>query len=167
MKKLILPLFLFFVSAVSAQKVIKSEKVTDHSMHIVGDSFEGVIFTKEYNTGSLIDQKSKKFTPSIQEISLSEKLLNQNLDTVKNKWTQSVAIHGNLKKYLRQYFGYINEKGERIIYINAFWKDSNSAKDKRWLNDIVFVLDGGPAYWQIKINLDESSLFEFAVNGVA
>jgi hypothetical protein len=38
-------------------------------------------------------------------------------------------IIDNLKDYKREYFGYVNEKGERIIYFNFF---HNSGKVYGW-----------------------------------
>ncbi len=166
MKKLLLPFLLFFASGLYAQKIIRTEKVTDHSIHIIGDNFDGVIFTKEYNVGPFVEPNSTRFTPSINDIALIEKLLDRNLDTVGGRSSQNVAIHKNLKNYVRQYWGYITEKGEKIIYINALDNESNAAQGRRWLNDLIEVLDGGPAFWNIKVNLTNPQLFDFSVNGV-
>jgi hypothetical protein len=167
MKNLVILLFLIFALNVSAQKIVKLEKVTDHSTYIKGNNFEGAIFTKDYNTDRSISFPGKRFTPNANEIILVEKLIIQHLDTVRNKWNQSVFVHERLRKYIRQYFGYINEKGERIIYINALLRNSDFIPKKDWSNDLVTVEDGGNSYWGIKINLSTHQLFEFRTNSVA
>lgn len=68
--------------------------------------------------------------------------------------------------YDRQYIPYINEKGERIIEINAFC-DYYKTNNEDWRNNIVIYLDGGQCFWRIKINIDTQTYFEFMVNGDA
>jgi len=179
MKKLILPLFLFFVSAVSAQKVIKSEKVTDHSMHIVGDDFEGIIFNDNYfqNPKDTSETKIKRFTPSSEDIFLTESILKEHAGNKQNKGDEE-CIFSNLKKYRRQYIGYFNDKGEKLIYVNCFPVNEDWAIQKakegnkilnipRWYNSLFHVFDGGNRFWQIKLNLSTKKMFDFWVNGVA
>jgi hypothetical protein len=166
MKTLLSILFLLCAINLPAQKIIKTENVTDKSIHVFGDSFEGVIFTDKYEFRlGIAKSNGKNFTPTENDILLVEKLLRKNLDTVKSFDNQNKLIKRKLKHYWRQYFGYINEKGERIIAINGLWKNLDFTPN--WLKNIVIVLDGGDDYWQIKINLDKLELFEFDVNGVA
>ena len=119
MKSLILPLFVFIVSAVSAQKIIKIEKASDYSTHVIGNDFEGVIFSATYNGSSLIKDKNLKYTPTEINVIEVEKLIASNMNIIKYKDNQNLFIYKHLKKYLRQYFGYINEKGQKVIYINC------------------------------------------------
>ncbi len=164
MKSLILPAIMLIVSIASAQRVIKIKRASDHSTYVHGDKFEGVIFTKDYDSGAYINKRNKEFTPTINEIILAEKLLYKNLDTINNKWASSV--HKNLKTYLRQYFGYINVNGERIIYIYAFRKKDLPELRKQWLQNLIMVEDGGDNYWQIEINLNTKKLLSFGINSV-
>jgi hypothetical protein len=64
----------------------------------------------------------------------------------------------------RQYFPYVNEKGERIIFINGFKEmlmlpteiSSGIYEDRPivdWNKQIVWPDDGGDEYWRIWINL--------------
>jgi len=168
MKNLILPLLTLIVSVVSAQKIIKTEKVTDHSTHVIGNNFEGVIFSDKEISGFLFTKGNKKFTPTENDIIKAERLTTLSLDTIKDVTNQKVYIKRHLKKYLRQYFGYINENGERIISINFFfWNTSDNKSGKRWLNEAIDVSDGGNRYWQIKINLTTQESFDFYINGEA
>ncbi len=82
----------------------------------------------------------------------------------------------SMKRYYRQYAFYINDEGQRIVDINALCEilqyPEETAKGiiwqkDDWKNTINLVLDGGPCYWQVKINLTEQDYFDFSVNGEA
>lgn len=68
-----------------------------------------------------------------------------------------------LEGYRRQYMPIINNQGEKIVWINFFC----NSFDIDWKNEIVFVLDGGNCYFQLKVNLDKDNYFDFWVNGDA
>ena len=92
MKKYLFLLLLFSISFVSAQKIIKTEKVSDYTTHVFGDDFEGVIFK-----GNYVDSSSTtSFTPSVKEVELAENILRTSLDTIKDQLQ-------SLGKYKRQY----------------------------------------------------------------
>lgn len=68
-----------------------------------------------------------------------------------------------LNNYKRQYVSGLNEKGEKVVWINCFC--GKSLKD--WKESIVFVSDGGNCYFNLKLNLATESFYELRVNGVA
>ena len=107
------------------------------------------------------------FSPTLAEIDRAEKALMTQLASLNNlriNQTESPVIHENLRKYRRQYFGFIDSKGNRILLINCLW-----AKDKLysevWLKSRIMVLDGGSYFWNIKFNLTNGKLFDLDVNG--
>jgi hypothetical protein len=165
MKKLPFILLVFLVSTAFAQKILKTKRASGFSIHIIGDDFEGVIFKKEYEPYPSDTPKTTSFTPTIDDIELAEKFLHQNLDTLKDGDGQSVIIHTTLRKYIRQYFGFINTKGEKIIFVNAFYDVRIYRNKKEWQKGSVNVWDGGNRFWQIKINLDKFQFFDFYVHG--
>ena len=68
-----------------------------------------------------------------------------------------------LEHYKRQYMPSVNEKGEKIVFVNCFcgnW-DENSRKNFK------LVDDGGNCYFNLKINLTTKKYFNFMVNGEA
>jgi hypothetical protein len=72
------------------------------------------------------------------------------------------VIDRKLKKYCRQYVGFVNSKGERVIWINLFWnKDliDDAAKD------IIRVNDGCSYYWNVGVNIDRKLICDLQVNG--
>jgi hypothetical protein len=179
MKNLLLSLLIFFSSGLFAQKIIKTEKVTDHSTHILGDDFEGVIFHENYfqhpNDSSEI--KIKRFTPSNEDILLLESVLKKQIKNKQYKGDKKY-IFANLKEYKRQYIGYFNDKGEKLIYVNCFPIDEDWAMQKakeggktlkipKWYTNLFQVFDGGKSFWQAHVNLNMKKIIDMSVNGVA
>jgi hypothetical protein len=68
----------------------------------------------------------------------------------------------NLPKYRRQYFCSLNDKGEKIVWVNCFC----GTKDY-WKTSEVFVFDGGNCYFHMMINISTGQVSEFGINGVA
>jgi hypothetical protein len=114
-----------------------------------------------------IDSTFQKFTPKNNEIIKAKELSIGYIDSLeKNREKQYVKILNHKhKSYYRQYVGYIDNKGDRIILINAFCEPFNEKRDLK--TDWVFILDGGSCFYQIKINLSTLKCFDFFVNGVA
>lgn len=182
--KIIFLLFLTFtVLSASAQKIIRTEKVTDHSTHVIGSNFEGVLFTEEFHASYPHHKDdiltNKWFTPSLDEIILIEAVLKAQLknQTPEAKYNDARIVAGHLKKYYRQYVGFINRKGEKCIYINGLLKKSvkeiyaskgpDSDEVSLLYNDLVEVMDGGNEFWHAVINLETKQIITFYANGVA
>ena len=129
------------------------------------NKFDAAIFP--YNYFDLIG--GQRFTPTQQEIDKAELVLQTNLKALNKdlvNQTSTPIIHRKLKKYKRQYFGYIDQNGDRILLINCFWS-KNIDFSERWLKERIVVLDGGSYYWSIKFNLEKNELFGLNVNGYA
>jgi hypothetical protein len=134
--------------------------------HFKTRQFEVAIFPKSSN--DLMQQN--RFTPTKEEIFKAENALKSKLKYINNpliNQSSSTIIHKNLKKYKRQYFGYINDKGEKILYINSLWSKSIKEHHWHWLNEIIMVSDGGSHYWNIEYNLETDELINLSVNGSA
>ena len=140
---------------------VKAQNVAEHFKTKL---FEVAIFPES----SYEIMPGKRFTPTKEEIFEAEKALksklkeaNRNLENQYN----SPIIHRNLKKYKRQYFGYINGNGEKVLYINSLWKKNE--EETKWLQQIIMVSDGGSYYWNIEYNLNTDELINLSVNGSA
>jgi len=68
-----------------------------------------------------------------------------------------------LSKYKRQYIAVTNIKGEKEVWVNCFC----GTWDRDWKKNLIFVLDGGNCYFNLKINLTTGKYYEFMVNGHA
>ena len=66
----------------------------------------------------------------------------------------------DLKRYRRQYFPVINEKGEKEIWVNCFCQTYY----KDWKNQVISVRDGGNCYFNLKINLTLKTYYGLMVN---
>ncbi|MBN2894135.1 MAG: hypothetical protein JXL97_19850 [Bacteroidales bacterium] len=137
-------------------------KIADHYKT---KEFDAAIFPADY-----IDLiPGQRFTPTRQEIDKAEIALQNDLKTLNKELenqSSTPIIHKNLHKYKRQYFGYIDKNGDKILLINGFW--SNDKKDDNvWLSGRIEVFDGGSYYWNVKFNLNKNVLFDLDINGYA
>lgn len=116
-----------------------------------------------------VENQAKRYTPSKEDVIQLEKLIKSDLKEVNtslnNQGGDNPIIHRCLKKYLRQYVGFINNNGEKIVWVNFIW-ENNTSKAKM-SKDIIDVMDGASYYWNIKVNLSKNQLFDLSVNGTS
>ena len=104
-----------------------------------------------------------RITPTQEQIKRVETILKDSVEQVVG------GLGPNIKKrilgrYHRQYIGFVNNKGETIIYINLV-KAPNKEVRGEMKKELYWVLDGEDDYWQIYINIDTKELFGLSVNG--
>ena len=143
----------------------QNENINVKTVHYKTDRFDIAIFPANY-----IDFISgERFTPTKQDIDKAEAALRTKLKELNkmqiNQHTTPI-IHKKLKKYKRQYFGYIDSNGNKILLINCFWYKDDDSKEK-WLKDRIYAFDGGSYYWNVKFNLNTEDLFDLLINGYA
>lgn len=94
----------------------------------------------------------------------SEELLREKND----EYVVSHRIYANppitkktLRKYVRQYVGYLTDNNEVVvkIYLNKIDPDDDPS------SDILEYFDGGSNHWSIRINLNTGELYDMEVNG--
>jgi hypothetical protein len=138
----------------------------DLAYHIKSKEYEGYVFYAEYYT--LLFSQNNRFTPNKDEIVDAELLIKSQIKHLNSNKTNQVKgcpiIHKRLKKYKRQYIGYIDESGDKIIWVNCIWYKELS---DNWYKELQIVLDGCSYFWNIKINLTTKEVFELNVNGIA
>ncbi len=147
-----LSLFLFFIAA----------RAQENAVHYQTDKFDAAIFPA---TSTAVLSGSKRFTPTKDDVDRAEEALLQQLPELNNdhqNQDNTPVIEKNLKKYWRQYFGYIDNNGKKILFINAFWKKDK--ENENWLTDMINVEGGGSYYWTVKLNLDTEELFDITIN---
>jgi hypothetical protein len=144
--------------------------------------FRGTAFDSSYSNVKLFLPATftlKKFTPTKQDIALAEQILKLQIEKANerrmNQFGRKQYIHRNLNKYFRQYAGFINENGDRVIHINFYW-DRYTVFDRikgywddrlEYTSDYSVVMDGGYRHWNVNVNLTTKSLYNLSVNGVA
>lgn len=177
MKKTFILLFSFFLFSCNSEfKVI--EKPTEYSEIIKLRQIVDAKFSENGDCFMLL-QKEKRFTPSLDEIKNTEKVLRKNIRKINSKKINQgdgcPIIHNNLNLFRRQYWGYYNEKNEKVIFITfnknklrliekikGFQRDNN----ERWKTEREIWQDGCSNHWEIKVNLTTMELFEFRINGI-
>jgi len=152
-------LFVFIISCSSQ----RSSVLDDKKMTIIKD----YSYIKWF-TGSDLNP----FEPNNIELEKVNRIFEKAINEGKFHFLKKEKI-SELKKHYRQYLCYLNEKGEKIIYINAFcelfdeYDEENNLVPFDWKNKMVDVADGGKCYWNIKINLTTNEYFELKVNGIS
>ena len=157
-------LFLVVIFLIMSNYVYSQEVV-----YVKGKNYEGYIFSKEYLILGFPSEKDR-YTPSPEDITQAEKILKNSINTdyVKDNQKQYIKPPINnktLKKYVRQYVGYLTEEGEIIIHIYLN-KGLEISKD-RLSEDIIMVADGGINHWRININLSTKRLSAMNINGIS
>jgi hypothetical protein len=135
-------------------------------VYIVGNNYKGFIFPKEYKNEYFIQDSITSFTPSIEEVDTAEGILRQKIKVENNRRINQggkcPVLHKKLSKYNRQYFGFLDKNGNKIIYINLIWGKSTPSY---WDKDIVIVFDGCSYYWNVKVNLENEEIYDLRING--
>ena len=80
-----------------------------------------------------------------------------------NSYKKPPINRKTLKRYIRQYVGYINDSGEIIVWI--VFLERQIVKDLNPALDIISLCDGGYNYWSICINITRRKLFDMQING--
>ena len=121
---------------------------------------ERVIFDESAHYPFVEENYQKSYTPTIAEIETAEKFISKNyyeykqnmLDSFKitkykidTKYKNPKKVIGKYYKYNRQYAGFINTSGEKIIYIGMF-NFANSKKADEYFGqwkEIIFLGNHG------------------------
>ena len=98
---------------------------SQNAEYVKGKRYEGYIFPKEALLG--YPPEKNRYTLSLEDIVTAEKILDEYMKSTKNRQVQLPKDRKALKKFTRQYFGYLSTNNEIIIRINLF--------DKRELED--------------------------------
>lgn len=138
------------------------------SYHIKDKGYEGYVFCSKYNTGTLLFLQNSRFTPNEDEIAEIELLIKKQIkDLNSNKINQVKGcpiLHKKLKNYKRQYLGYYDKNGNKVIWVNFIWYKKLS---DNWYEELQIVLDGCSYFWNVKVNLTTKKVFDLNVNGLA
>ncbi|MCC6865265.1 MAG: hypothetical protein IT280_03810 [Ignavibacteria bacterium] len=127
---------------------------------------------KDYQTVIAASQKMefafgrnyKTYEPSQNDINLAEKLLAECFNK-EVSGTYNPFFGRKLDQYYRQFVPAEMEGGDKIIWINCFiYADSEILK--KWKTDILYVADGGNAFFNLKVNLTRETYYGLMVNGL-
>lgn len=148
--------------------VLSSQLLNAQSFYVEGKGYKGYAFDKDHFVFMSIENQKERYTPRQIDISVVEQLLKDSIDYImkdQNDCSKQEINKYTIKKYRRQYVGFITKGNEIIIWINFLKKDRNFS-NKDLSRDIVSVLDGGCNFWSISVNLTKRFFFNLHINGV-
>ena len=122
-------LMLLVISAVQAQDYIVPEEVWYHT-EVLGSNYHGYVFNKEWDVDILVENQDGRFTPEDIDIAKAEKLMQKKLAFLnrnhENQEGMCPIIDEHIRKYIRQYVGFTDINGAKIIWINAVSEEHRS-----------------------------------------
>lgn len=130
------------------------------------DSATGFIFIEQFEVDTYIFEEAYgRFTPSTAEVIEAEKLILQKLKKESTEDKYLKKIYDQWSSYGRQYVGFIDATGEKVIWVNYFPAQSSIAN--RIAKEVIDVEDGGCSYWNIKVNMPRKKVFDMMINSMA
>ncbi len=121
-------------------------------------SGESVVFTQEYNPPLVLNNSKGLFTPSIAEIEQAEKILfnRYNKDLILDSlYTHIKNVQKKYKRYNRQYLGYLDDSGDKIILINLLnFRKKKIAKEKFKGWNEEYIIGFGEYYEKNSVRYD-------------
>jgi hypothetical protein len=153
---------------------IENNIYSQKTEYVKQEGYEGYIFPREYSIWGFPPEKGR-YTPTLEDIARAEEIL---IDSINSEYVKSnqkaykkpPINRKALKKYVRQYVGYLTENNEIVIWINLLhrngYDDGDTPRDAyKIYNEIITVLDGGYYFWSICINIITKELSDMKVNG--
>jgi hypothetical protein len=116
-----------------------------------------VIFSADKKIAFGFDTKSW-WTPTLSDVGNAESLIQGCLSK------EYPNILAKLEKYKRQYVGFIDDSGQKKMWVNFFTLMDESYN---WKKDIYMVLDGGDNYFNLTFDLESNQCKDIKVNGEA
>lgn len=139
-----------------------SQEVVSVTKH----GYEGYIFPKDFPIWGF-SPEANRYTPNEKDIEKVESIIRSNIKIICTKLLHKQ--YGNcrakkfLRKYIRQYVGYVTE--DKQIIIKVYFSKKGIMDIQEFKNDIISVQDGGVNYWNGLINITTMSLFDLSANG--
>lgn len=149
---------------VFAQEFVVPEEVWYHT-EVMGSNYHGYVFNKDWEVDFTVENQDGRFTPDDIDIAKAEKLMQRKLAYLnrnhENQEGRCPIIDEHITRYTRQYVGFTDVNGAKIIWINAVWDDKVA---KQLSQDIVLTSGGCGHYWHLKVNLDTEKVYGLEVN---
>jgi hypothetical protein len=142
--------------------------LSQRARNIEGKGYQGYIFSEHNNALVGIEDQVSKFTPDLATVKIFEDKLCESMETLLHDVSEPNAgcpnIQRKLKKYVRQYFGFVNSEGRRILYVNFLWYKNARVFIKQIDNEYIQVSDGCTFYWNVKYDIENNRFYDFRVN---
>jgi hypothetical protein len=113
---------------------------------------------------------ANRATLSPQEIATMKEMVSEAVEEYNERIGYNQYYQVKLVNFGIQYAAYFNAKGEKVIWINGFTKDSPfyRAEDNSYFeSDVLEVEDGGNGYFETTINLTTGKASGIQIHGSA
>ena len=139
------------------------------SNYIKQKKYQGFIFSKDYTSRLVqLEEIKERFTPSEKDVITVETILTAQIRGINksrlNQTGNCPIIDETLPEYKRQYLGYINKNGDKVIWINFIGGKAREYSDQL-SKDIIIIFDGCSHYWNVKVNITKGHLYDLHING--
>jgi hypothetical protein len=165
MTKLIVSLFLLCSIALACGQSHVSKKAASNRREPLLYDTSRIAFLPIDTSNHWIFKDASCVELTNQELQIANRLLQDciNAHNEKQDTTREFSEYVDLKKYKLQYIPFLDAKGNRKIYINAFCV-SDWGFDY-WRHSLVQVDDGGSCFFHLTINLTEKNYEQLFTNG--
>ncbi len=161
----ILTFTVLFATAGVAQDLISPEETWKFA-EITGYNYHGYAFPRDFDVDVTVEGQDGRYTPTDEDIVMAEKLIQKRIGYLnrfhENQEGRCPLIEEHMNKYERQYVGFTDIHGYRVIWVNFVWDDNVKSQLGK---DIVLTEGGCGHYWHIKVNLDTEKVYGLEVNG--
>jgi hypothetical protein len=129
--------------------------------------FSGYVFPINHTSLVGNQDQSWRFLPTAEMIKRFELRLVDEIGSLNMTIQQGRGcpnIKKNLKRYVRQYFGYLSSTNDSILFVSFLWPKKNEFDPKKIDREFIQVFGGCSRYWNIKYNVDEDIFFDLQFN---
>ncbi len=159
LKLIIFFILISFISCSEQKKIIPINKIDDRI----------AIINSSENINWITKKAYKSWSPNQSELIRIDSVLEKAINEKRFLFLKKQSLM-ELKERYMQYLCYINDDGDKIVYINSFCKIPTMYKNGKeelldWQNEMIDIADGGSCYWNMKINISTQSYFELMING--
>ncbi len=114
--------------------------------------------------------------PNQAEINIAENIIPKVIDDNKTDYDVK-EIYKNIDDYYFQLIPYLDKNNRKIIYVNSLCKSfvenpipNLETKEQKteieWKSHLFDVDDGYNCFWQVQIDIEKETYFDFSVNGI-
>ena len=172
----VIVLFTFSYNLLSQNK--NHDSICEDAIYVKTDDYEGVILGPKCFKFQVVDKFGNnmdfdiydyKWKPTLNDVTIAEKLIRKYVTKkskhhLVNQGDGCPIIYQNFDKYVRQYYGIFNKKGQKILEVNFLWRDSKFIEE--WKIKGITIFDGCSYYWNISVNMKKKKCFNYSVNGI-
>lgn len=164
MKKILLSIMLLATfSGVAQERIVPEE--TFKAEEVEGNFYHGFSYHKNWEVDFTIESQDGRYTPTDADIAKAEALIKKRIAYVnrehENQGGKCPVIDEHMRKYERQYVGFTDIHGYKIVWCNFIWDASVTSKLGE---DIILTRGGCGHYWRVKVNLDTEKVYGLEVN---